>query len=186
MLLAVPAVAVAGATTVVSSNAAAPLVAVVSAIRAFLTVSTLVVDVIAIAVALDDRAAASTAPTTTFVLATDAAVSVSRATAAVEALSFPCCAADPFPERTMVRTAAGALDKASATTFVDPGRFSILKSYSCSVRDQRWSRPAKFGLVINHFSADWSVMIQKVLPYRYGLKRFTAQTTAKHSSSVIE
>ncbi|GMF15653.1 unnamed protein product [Phytophthora fragariaefolia] len=37
---------------------------------------------------------------------------------------------------TAARTAAGARDKASATTFVAPGQYSTAKSYSCSTRDQ--------------------------------------------------
>eukprot|EP00644_Phytophthora_capsici_P014009 jgi/Phyca11/99472/e_gw1.3.521.1 len=46
-------------------------------------------------------------------------------------------AALPSRGRTIALTAAGARDRASATTFVDPGLYSILKSYSWSVRDQR-------------------------------------------------
>ncbi|KAE9063123.1 hypothetical protein PF005_g29852 [Phytophthora fragariae] len=57
---------------------------------------------------------------------------------------------------TACRTAAvicDALDNASATTFVVPGLYLIVNSYSCSVSGQRCNRPANSALVISHFSA---------------------------------
>eukprot|EP00644_Phytophthora_capsici_P000656 jgi/Phyca11/109385/e_gw1.16.785.1 len=68
----------------------------------------------------------------------------------------------PRFDRITARTAAGAFvtasdagarDNASATTLVDPGRYSMLKSYSCRVSDHRCSLPARFGRVISHLRA---------------------------------
>ncbi|KAE9275298.1 hypothetical protein PF008_g29383 [Phytophthora fragariae] len=58
----------------------------------------------------------------------------------------------------------GALERASATTLVAPGLYCTSKSSSCRVRAQRCSFPVKFGLVINHLSAEWSVIMVKRRP----------------------
>ncbi|KAE9064910.1 hypothetical protein PF010_g28428 [Phytophthora fragariae] len=58
----------------------------------------------------------------------------------------------------------GALERASATTLVAPGLYCTSKSSSCRVRAQQCSFPVKFGLVISHFSAEWSVIIVKRRP----------------------
>eukprot|EP00644_Phytophthora_capsici_P018895 jgi/Phyca11/133094/e_gw1.320.5.1 len=57
------------------------------------------------------------------------------------------------PTAASVFITTGALDNASATTFVLPGRYSTVKSYSCRMRAHRCSFPVKFELVISHFSA---------------------------------
>ncbi|KAE8952311.1 hypothetical protein PR003_g34463 [Phytophthora rubi] len=48
----------------------------------------------------------------------------------------------------------GARDNASATTFVEPGRYVMSKLYSCSCNAQRCSRPARSFLRINQLSAE--------------------------------
>ncbi|GMF37879.1 unnamed protein product [Phytophthora fragariaefolia] len=83
-------------------------------------------------------------------------------------------------------TTAGVRDKASATTFVAPGRCSTASSYFCSTRGQRCRRPARFGRVMSQFKAGCSVMIVNALPYKCGRNIFTDQTTARHASSFIE
>lgn len=93
---------------------------------------------------------------------------------------------DATTARTAAEVAVGARERASATPFVEPGRYEISNSYSCRVSDHLCRRPVRFGRVISHYNAAWSVMISNVLPYKYGLNNFTDQTTAKHSNSVIE
>ncbi|KAE8908707.1 hypothetical protein PF005_g23936 [Phytophthora fragariae] len=48
---------------------------------------------------------------------------------------------------------AGALESASATTFVLPGRYCTSNSYFCRLNAHRCSLPVKLLLVINHFNA---------------------------------
>ncbi|KAE9316917.1 hypothetical protein PF008_g18881 [Phytophthora fragariae] len=114
------------------------------------------------------------------------AVAVTPVVAAPVVAAARCRARGRLP--TAAKTFAvgvGALDSASATTFVVPGRYSTSKSNSCSVKAHQCSLPVKLALVINHLSAAWSVIIVNCLPYRYGLNNLIDHTTAKHSSSVI-
>ncbi|GMF37334.1 unnamed protein product [Phytophthora fragariaefolia] len=47
--------------------------------------------------------------------------------------------------------AVGAHESAFATTFIEPGRYDMLNSYSCKVSDHLCKLPPKFGWVISHF-----------------------------------
>ncbi|KAE9273418.1 hypothetical protein PF008_g29842 [Phytophthora fragariae] len=82
----------------------------------------------------------------------------------VSSVSCPSPPAGGASSSLPITARTGALDRASATTLLAPGRYTTSKLYSCSCSDHRCSRPARSFDVINHFSAAWSVTSSNFRP----------------------
>uniref|UniRef100_A0A6B0UGM3 Putative secreted protein n=1 Tax=Ixodes ricinus TaxID=34613 RepID=A0A6B0UGM3_IXORI len=80
----------------------------------------------------------------------------------------------------------GALDRQSASLCLRPDLCTIVTSNSCSRRLQRARRPDGSFRLASQQRAWWSVTTRNGIPYRYGRNLVSAQTTARHSLSVVE
>ena len=85
-----------------------------------------------------------------------------------------------------VSPAVSSLDKASAWLLALPFLYLISKSNSERRSLHRINLPLGSVTFINHLSEAWSVCTINRSPYRYGLRVWTAQMTARHSFSDTE
>ena len=74
----------------------------------------------------------------------------------------------------------------SAFSCLFPGRCWSLKVYSARISSHRATWCAGSFLLYNHWSEAWSVLSTNSLPYRYGLKCFTASITPSNSRRVVQ